>query len=145
DTGPDTQDLGDFGSSLLILPVSDGIKLSFGENLLFSPGAVEIRQEMIPVLGRIARFISITGYQAYIDGHTDNIPIKNAYHGSNEELAIARAFSVRDQFVAFEDINPQYIALTGYGDIKPVASNDLPEGRSRNRRVEIILKNQTYF
>ena len=50
-----------------------------------------------------------------------------------------------DKVLAFEDINPQYIALTGYGDIKPVASNDLPTGRSRNRRVEIILKNQTYF
>ncbi len=145
EAGPDTQDLGDFGNNLLILPVSDGIKLAFGDSLLFSPGSIEIRQEIKPVLDKIARFISITGYQAYIDGHTDNIPIKNAYHGSNEDLAIARAFSVRDQLVGFEDIDPECIALTGYGDIKPMASNDLPEGRSKNRRVDIILKNQTYF
>lgn len=145
EAGADTQDLGDFGNNLLVLPESDGVKLAFGENLLFSPGGIEIREEMIPVLGKIARFISITGYQAYVDGHTDNIPIKNAFHGSNEELAIARAFSVRDQLVEFQDIDPEYIGLTGYGDIKPVASNDLPEGRQKNRRVEIILKNQTYF
>ncbi len=141
----DTQDLESLGNSLLIQSVPDGFKLSFGETVLFSPGGTEINEEMIPVLDKIARFISITGYQVYVDGHTDNIPVYNGYYGSNEELAISRAFSVRDQLAESQGNKSNFIALAGYGDIKPVASNDLPDGRRRNRRVEIILKNQTYF
>jgi chemotaxis protein MotB len=141
----DIRDLGDLGNNLWMRPVSDGIKLSFGDSLLFPPGGTEIREEMKPVLEKIARFISITAYKVYIDGHTDNTPLRDAYYGSNEELAIARAFSVRDQLAEFHEIDPKSIALTGYGGIKPVASNDSSSGRMRNRRVDIILKNQTYF
>ena len=141
----DTRDLGNLGNNLLIQPMTDGIRLSFGESLLFPSGGTEIKEEMRPVFNKIARFISITAYQAYVDGHTDNVSIAPTHYGSNEELAIARAFSVRDQLAGFQDINADCIALTGYGDIKPAASNDLSEGRRRNRRVEIILKNQTYF
>ena len=64
---------------------------------------------------------------------------------SNEELSIARAFNVRDYLTQLDIIPANSIALTGYGDIKPVASNVLPEGRRKNRRVEIILKNQNYI
>lgn len=141
----DTRDFEDFGNKLFIQPVPNGIKLAFGDTLLFSSGGIEIKEEMRPVLDRIARFISLTGYQAYIDGHTDNVPVKKGKYGSNEELSIARAFRVRDQLAGFQGINPGCIAVAGYGDIKPVASNDFLEGRRKNRRVEIILKNQTYF
>ena len=141
----DSDDLKTLGNYLVIKPLSDGLLLSFGYNLLFTPGSADIREEMIPILDKIGRFISVSSYQAYIDGYTDNIPPKGRAYASNEELSIARAFSVRDYLVQLEDINPDLIALTGYGDLKPVASNSLFEGRESNRRVDIILKNQRYF
>ena len=141
----DTRDLEVLGNFLVIQSLTDGLRLAFGNNLLFLPGSIEVKEDMTPVLEKIARFISVSGYQAYIDGHTDNTPVNDGQYPSNEELSIARSFSVRNFLLQLEDIPPESIALTGYGDMKPAASNDLPEGRAKNRRVEIILKNQKYF
>jgi chemotaxis protein MotB len=141
----DTRDFETLGNFLVVQPLSDGLQLAFGNNLLFLPGSIDLREEAIPVLEKIARFISISGYQAYIDGHTDNTPVNKEQYQSNEELSIARAFSVRNYLFQLENIPSESIALIGYGDIKPSASNDLPDGRAKNRRVEIILKNQRYF
>jgi chemotaxis protein MotB len=141
----DTRDFETLGNFLVVQPLPDGLRLAFGNSLLFLPGSIDIREEAIPVLEKIAQFISISGYQAYIDGHTDNTPVNKEQYPSNEELSIARAFSVRDYLFQLENIPPESIALIGYGDIKPSASNDLPNGRAKNRRVEIILKNQRYF
>ena len=141
----DTRGLEGVGSLLLIKTIKGGVELVFGQKLLFPPGSDEIREEMKPALEKVARFISISGYQAYIDGHTDNIPIRNDMYTSNEELSIARAFSIRNYLLWSAVIPPDTIALTGYGAIKPVAANDLEEGRGKNRRVAIILKSQSYF
>ncbi len=139
------RDLENSGNLLIIYPLSDGIKMSFGSNLLFTPGGVDIRENLSPVLDKIARFIYMAGYQVYIDGHTDSTPVGQGEFSSNEDLSIARAFSVRNHLMTLENIPPYLISITGYGDKKPVASNDLPEGREKNRRVEIIMKNQKYF
>ena len=122
-----------------------GFKLVFGHQLLFEPGSAKIKEEMKPLLEKISKFISTSAYQVYIDGHTDNSPINQANYSSNEDLSIARAFTIRNHLMSLDNISPDLISLTGYGDIKPVASNDLPGGREKNRRVEIILKNHRYF
>jgi len=141
----DTRDLETLGNLLLIQPLSDGVNLAFGSNLLFLPGGTEINEEIAPVLEKIARFISVSGYQVYIDGHTDNTPIKKETYQSNEDLSLARSISIGNYLLQLEDLSHESIALTGYGDMKPAASNDLPAGRAKNSRVEIILKNQRYF
>jgi len=146
DTGEiDTRDLTGVGSFLIINHLKDGLKLVFGERLLFPPGSVEMKEDIKPVLHRLGRFISLSSYQAYIDGHTDNVSIRTGEFPTNEELSIARAFNIWDYLVRVEMVSPQSIALIGYGALKPIGSNDSPEGRAKNRRVEIILKNQTYF
>jgi len=141
----DSRELETLGGSLIIQQNTDGIELSFGESILFPAGGAEISEELIPVLDKIARFISITGYQAYTVGHSDNIPPQNDKYLSNVELSIARASNVRNYLLQLEDISPDSIALTGYGAMKPIASNELPEGRKMNRRVEIVLKSQRYY
>ena len=141
----DTRELQNFGNFLVLQPLSDGLKMAFGANILFSPGKTDINEEALPILSKIAKFISVSGYQVYIDGHTDNSPINQANYSSNEDLSIARAFTIRNHLMSLDNISPDLISLTGYGDIKPVASNDLPGGREKNRRVEIILKNHRYF
>jgi chemotaxis protein MotB len=141
----DTRDLKSLGGFLVFQPLKEGFKLIFGDKLLFSAGNAEIGEEMKPVLEKIAKFISISGYQVYVDGHTDNISVHSAQYASNEDLSIARALNVRNYLVRLGNIRPDSIALIGYGALKPVASNDLPGGKERNRRVEIVLKDQKYF
>ncbi|MBN2062777.1 MAG: flagellar motor protein MotB [Deltaproteobacteria bacterium] len=133
------------GDSLYIQILEDGIKLSFGETLLFPPGGTDVRKEMLPVLGKIARFILISDYQTYVDGHTDDIPVRSGRFASNEEISIARAVNVRYHLINQGKLPPGSVVINGYGDLRPVANNKTAEGRAKNRRVEIILKNQKYF
>ena len=141
----DTREFEGVGGLLIIDELDDGLNLTFGEKLLFAPGSAEIHESIRAVLDRIARFISLAGYQAYVDGHTDNAVIAAKEFPSNEELSIARAFSVWSYLVQEKLVDPDSVALTGYGALKPVGSNDSPKGRQMNRRVEIILKYKTYF
>ncbi|MFH1489002.1 MAG: flagellar motor protein MotB [Pseudomonadota bacterium] len=140
-----SENLAGSGNLLIIYRLEDGLRFVFGDRLLFSSGGVEINEDMVKILKIIAKFISVTGYQTYIDGHTDSIPAKNSPYASNEELSIARAINVRDSLAKLEKGISGHIALIGYGSLKPVASNESTEGRAKNRRVEIILKSQKYF
>jgi len=140
-----SQELETLGNRLQIKKISNGISLIFGDMLLFTAGSAEIMEGMKPVLDIIARFISISGYQAYVDGHTDSTPIRKGRYASNDELSIERAYSVVNYFVTVSDVPSDAIGITGYGALKPVAPNGNKKGRALNRRVEIILKSQSYF
>jgi chemotaxis protein MotB len=74
-----------------------------------------------------------------IEGHTDNQPIKYSGWKSNWELSMARATSVLHYLVDKKGLAPQRVAATGYGEYRPVATNDTEEGRRLNRRVEIVI------
>lgn len=137
--------LKEIGSTLVVEEFKGGFKLIFGHQLLFAPGSTEIKEEMTPILDRITKFIKTSTYQIYIDGHTDNIPIHTAQYPSNDELSLARAYNLLSHLVNEKNLDSVYMALAGYGESHPVASNDNPEGRGQNRRVEIIFKNQKYF
>lgn len=131
--------------SLVVENFKGGFKLVFGHRLLFPSGGAEIREEMKPVLKRIGSFMRNSDYQVYIDGHTDSVPIRDALYPSNEELSLARAFNLMAYLVKQEKASPLSMALAGYGEIRPVDSNQTPAGRERNRRVEMIFKSQKYF
>ena len=131
--------------SLVFQDVEGGFKLTFGQDLLFVSGSAEIKDEAKPVLGQIAKFIRISHHQIYLDGHTDNVPIHNEVYSSNADLSLARAYNVLAYFVGEENLPSDTIAIAGYGEVLPVLSNDTSEGRTKNRRVEIIFKNQKYF
>jgi chemotaxis protein MotB len=133
------------GATLIVENFKGGFKLIFGHQILFAPGSAEITDEVIPILQKIGSFMRNSDYQVYIDGHTDNIPIRSGIYPSNEELSLARAFNLMQYFVKQEDISPLSIALAGYGESHPADTNQTPEGRARNRRVEIIFKSQKYF
>ncbi len=125
--------------------LENGFKLVFGQELLFHSGSAEIRSRMLPVLKQVANFIRVSSYQVYIDGHTDAMPIHNDRFRSNEDLSLARAYNIMEFLVKGCGVSPDTIAISGYGAQRPVASNRTPEGRAKNRRVEIIFKNQKYF
>lgn len=147
--GPDSRveeaGLVDLGSTLTLENFRGGFKLVFGHKLLFAPGGAEIQEEMHPVLAKVAAFVRNSEYQVYVDGHTDNVPIRGGAYTSNEELSLARAYNLVEHLVNKGKTPSHSFAVVGYGDLHPVDSQHTPEGRSKNRRVEIIFKSQKYF
>jgi chemotaxis protein MotB len=133
------------GGKLEIEYFKSGFRMVFGDGLLFDSGSAEIREEMAPVLKKVARFMEFTDYQVYIDGHTDDVPLRGGGFGSNEELSLARAAAVMERLQEGYGAVDSDIALAGYGPLKPAADNETAAGRTRNRRVEIIFKNKQYF
>ena len=74
-----------------------------------------------------------------IEGHTDNVPIHNGRFDSNWELSTARATEITKLFITKYGIAAQRLSASGYGEYYPVASNDTPQGRSANRRVDLVI------
>ena len=103
-------------------------------NLLFETGSDVIMESSLPELKRIATFVATYGYKVRLAGHTDNI----GQPEDNKALSQARAEAVRRQLMAY-GCEAENIKSYGYGDTKPVASNETEEGRALNRRVEITL------
>jgi chemotaxis protein MotB len=111
------------------------------EKVTFNPAEAEIIQSSGPILSNIAEIIKEhPSFLVEIEGHTDNIPIKTSHYPSNWELSVARATNVLKFFIDNHSIDPSRFSVKGSADQKPVASNDSPENRAKNRRVEIRLK-----
>ncbi len=149
-TGMDTDEivsseLEGSGDYLDILPLRDGFKMVFGAEMFFPSAEAEMREEMRPVLQKIADFLRSTRSQVYIEGHTDSIPLRQGPYASNEELSTARALSIVEFLIKEAEVPSSAVAAVGLGDTRPRASNADPSGRTRNRRVEIICKNKTYY
>ena len=104
------------------------------DNLLFETGKDIIMPSSLPELKRIAVFVQTYGYKVQLAGHTDNVGQPEA----NKALSQARSEAVRQQLIAY-GCAPERIQAFGYGDTRPVASNETEEGRQQNRRVEITL------
>jgi chemotaxis protein MotB len=131
----------DMGEEISVIATSREIIISMKEKITFRPGEAEILRESRPVLDKIAGTIQkYPNFLVEINGHTDDMPIKTPLFPSNWELSVARATSVLKYFIHFHSINPSRLSIKGNADQKPIASNDTPENRARNRRVEIRLK-----
>lgn len=118
-----------------------GLVLRFVAEVFFDSGKAEIRPEAYPILDKVATFLKedVPDRNISVEGHTDNVPIKYSGWKSNWELSAARALSVLHYLVDEKGISPERIRATGYGEYQPIASNQTPEGRQRNRRVEIVV------
>ena len=116
-----------------------GTRLSFEDQVLFGFGKAVINPQGFAFLDKIATAIKKVTYAVRVEGHTDNVPIHTKRFPSNWELSIARAVSVVKHFAEVNQIDPQRLSAVGYGKLRPVAPNDTPSNRAKNRRVEIIL------
>ncbi|MFI5316142.1 MAG: flagellar motor protein MotB [Myxococcota bacterium] len=109
------------------------------DQILFDSGSAEIKPEGRKVLAKVAAGIkSVTDREIDVAGHTDNVPIHTQRFPSNWDLSAARALTVA-KFLASAGVAEKSLAATGYGEQRPIASNDTAEGRHRNRRIEIVL------
>jgi chemotaxis protein MotB len=105
----------------------------------FDLGKAEIRPQMLPLLVKIGALLNGTRGEIIIAGHTDNLPLRGGPYKSNLGLSMARAASVADFFLKKVSIDPERISTMGFGEHRPLATNDTKQGREKNRRVEIIL------
>jgi chemotaxis protein MotB len=109
------------------------------DQILFDSGSVEIKPRGREVLAKVAaQLAKVTDRRVRVEGHTDDRPIATPRFPSNWELSVGRAATVA-RFLAEHGVAPQRLEASGFGEFAPIASNDTPESRARNRRIEIVL------
>ena len=118
-----------------------GLVITFVADVVFDSGKAKIKPEVYSSLDKVARVLqeNVPELNIGIEGHTDNVPIKSSGWKSNWELSTARALSVLHYLVDEKSITPNRVSAIGYGEYRPVASNDTKDGRQLNRRVEIVI------
>ncbi|MFC1679299.1 flagellar motor protein MotB [Elusimicrobiota bacterium] len=125
----------------------EGLKFSLEEQketAHFQSGFAELTPEMKATLDKIApKLLALANkdHEIVIEGHTDDIPIHNDYFWSNWELSAARATSVVEYFTTKKGFPAGCMGAIGYGEHRPIARNDSPANRARNRRVVFFVKN----
>jgi len=112
----------------------------FPDQVSFPSGSGELKQEFLPVLSKLLSVLSESEGQIIISGHTDDLPISTSQYRSNWDLSASRATSVAHYILQFTPITPDRITVQGYADSRPLAPNDSPENRAKNRRVEITIQ-----
>lgn len=121
---------------------SQYVQLTLKGSVLFDSGSSDLKTEAMPMIQKIAvileRYASST---IEIEGHTDNVPIHTSKYESNDVLSSYRALAMFDYLVQNTSLDPAKIKHSGRGEYLPVADNSTPEGRAKNRRIEIKIYN----
>ena len=120
-----------------------GVVIAVADKMLYTSGSADLKDDAIDFLDQIVQAIIEFPNMVRIEGHTDNIPIHTKAFSSNWELSASRAINVAKYFVTKHGIDPGRITATGYADFKPVTTNESPDGRAKNRRVDIVLLNES--
>ena len=117
-----------------------GVKIELASSQFFLPGGVKLKRSSLKALDTIASILKETDKKVVIEGHTDNQAVAtDAPFESNWELASLRATSIVRYLISYHGIDPARLSAISYGDTRPLESNNSPEGRARNRRIEIYL------
>ncbi|MGA0939253.1 MAG: flagellar motor protein MotB [Litorivicinaceae bacterium] len=118
----------------------DKIIVRLAEQGSFRSGFADIQPGFQPLLNRVGNALSATEGPVTVEGHTDNVPIAfSDRFQSNWDLSAARSAAVADYLLGNTEIQQGRLTVVGYADTKPLESNDTAEGRSKNRRIEIIV------
>ena len=118
-----------------------GLIISLGEKGIFDSGSDQIKPEGKVLLDALATNLISVGNYIRVEGHTDNVPINNSRFPSNWELSTARATVVVCHLIQTYSMRAAMLSAAGYAENRPIASNDTPEGKARNRRVDLIVLN----
>ena len=114
------------------------LEIEIKSSVLFPSGSSHPTEDANPVLDKIAEILKTYQNQIQVEGFTDNIPINTDEFPSNWELSAARAASVVHLFTK-QRVDPGRLSAVGFGEYKPIASNKTPDGRSKNRRITIVV------
>jgi len=117
----------------------DGLVVSLREMGFFDSGSANVKADATPAFDRIAQILAAHPCGVRIEGHTDPVPIHTAQFASNWELSTGRATELVKLLIEQHGLPPERLAAAGYAEFHPVASNDSPQGRQMNRRVDIVI------
>ncbi|MFH0754133.1 MAG: OmpA family protein [Candidatus Omnitrophota bacterium] len=121
--------------------LSKGLVITFVAEVLFDSGKALLREDSLEKLDKVSQVLQtvVPDLSIGIEGHTDNDPIKYSAWKSNWELSSARALSVLHHLEERGGVASKRLAAIGYGEYRPVSTNDEKVGRQKNRRVEIVI------
>ena len=130
-----------FSSDELTVTEKNGkIYVAMSDNLLFESGSAQVNKQGKEALGKLAEVLKKQhDIDVFIEGHTDNKPIKTVQFKDNWDLSVVRATSVVRILTKDYGVNPLQILPCGRGEFMPVDNNESVEGRAHNRRTEIIM------
>jgi chemotaxis protein MotB len=132
----------DFKASDLTVNVKNGkVYVSLAEQLLFGSGSINVDKNGVTALQKLAKAIKDQkDLQIMVEGHTDNVPIskKSPYMQDNWDLSVMRATSIT-KILTDAGVSPNQVTASGKGEYYPLAPNDTPQNKAKNRRTEIII------
>lgn len=118
------------------------VTLNMNGALLFDSASAELRDEAYPLVNKLGKIlVTYDNNIIEVEGHTDNVPIHSSKYEDNNVLSMYRALAVANYLRDTTTLDPTYIKSSGRGEYVPIADNATPEGRARNRRVEIKIYN----
>ena len=125
----------------LVIQVLKGVVyISLADNMLYNSGSFEISDKAGQILGKIAKIIlDYNDYNVLVEGNTDTDPIFRTNIRNNWDLSTLRGSSVVQALQNYYGIDPKRLTAAGRGEYNPIASNNTPEGKARNRRTQIII------
>lgn len=116
------------------------VYISLSDNMLYKSGSYEISDKAGETLSKIAKIIKdYQNYDVLIEGNTDNVPISQTNIRNNWDLSALRASSVVQSLQNNYGVDPKRLTAGGRGEYNPIAGNDSPDGKARNRRTQIII------
>jgi chemotaxis protein MotB len=117
----------------------DGLVVSLKEMGFFDSGSSTIRPNSMDAIARLAQVLKQRPEDVRIEGHTDNVPIHTSRFASNWELSTARATELIKLLITGYELPPSHLSAAGYAEFHPVATDDTPEGRAQNRRLDVVI------
>lgn len=121
---------------------ADYVLLTFNGAFLFDSGRADLKADALPVLNKVGVILSrYAQWDIEIEGHTDSVPLNGGRYENNDVLSSYRALAVFDYLKENSSIDPGTVKHSGRGEYMPIADNGTPEGRAKNRRVEIKVYN----
>lgn len=119
------------------------VQLTLKGSVLFDSGKADIKKEAMPILKKLGDIIkNFEGHTVEITGHTDNVPMTSSAYKDNNWLSSARALNAAEYLIKECKISPEKLKYSGRGEYEPISSNATPDGRAKNRRIEIKIYNK---
>jgi chemotaxis protein MotB len=118
-----------------------GLLISFNDNVFFNSGEADIKSDWQSKLKSISKVLNGIDNYIRVEGHTDNVAINTTSFHSNWQLSSVRAANVVEFLITQGGVSPGRLSSVGYGEYRPIKPNDTEEGKSSNRRVDIVILN----
>jgi chemotaxis protein MotB len=131
-------------NSVFITHNERGLTVHLLEDLLFETGKATLKTNSLSVLDSLAIILRYIPNDIRVEGHTDDVPIHNGLFASNWHLSVGRALNTAYYLIEKHSLVADRLSIVGYGEYRPLVTNDTAENRAKNRRVDIVIVDKNY-